>query len=128
MHSRASIVVAVPGHGHAAVNFYRTLALAPFSRAELGSLADCSTLLGALLSKHVQLLDQAPREHGPHAWAEQFSARERQVIEGIVRGQTAKTIARELGLAVTTVNTYRYRAFRRLGIRREIELFALLKR
>ena len=127
VHSRASIVVAVPGHGHAAVNFYRTLAMPPFSRGELRLLGDYSALLGTLISKHMQLLDRGSSEQRRQALAERLSARERGVIEGIVRGQTTKMIARELGLAATTVNTYRYRAFRRLGIRRENELFGLLE-
>lgn len=127
VHSRASIVVAVPGHGHAAVNFYRTLAMPPFSRSELRLLKDYSSLLGALVSKHMRLLDHGPSGRHPEALAERLSARERGVIEGIVRGQTSKMIAREMGLSVTTVNTYRYRAFRRLGIRRDNELFGLLR-
>lgn len=127
VHSRASIVVAVPGHGHAAVNFYRTLAMPPFSRSELRLLKDYSSLLGALVSKHMRLLDHGPSGRRPEAVAERLSARERGVIDGIVRGQTSKMIAREMGLSVTTVNTYRYRAFRRLGIRRDNELFGLLQ-
>lgn len=127
VHSRASVVVALPEHGHAAVNFYRTLALPRFTRDELDVLAQCSALLGAVVAQHMRLLDYgrpardaAPLVHG-------LSARERQIIEAILQGRTTKMIARDTGLAATTVNTYRYRAFRRLGIRREKELFALLR-
>ena len=129
VHSRASVVVALPdGARHATVNLYRTHALAAFAPAELALLARYAPLLGALVAQHVRLLD---RPAGPGdraaALAERLSARERMVIDAIMRGLTTKMLARQTGLAETTLNTYRYRAFRRLGIRREKELFALLQ-
>jgi DNA-binding CsgD family transcriptional regulator len=126
VHSRASVVVPVPGHGHAAVNVYRTLALPRFTPRELALLLRCAPLLGALLAQHMRLQTPADAGGGLDAVLERLTPRERTVIEGIVSGRTSKMIARDTGLAEGTVDTYRYRAYRRLGIRREKQLFALL--
>jgi DNA-binding CsgD family transcriptional regulator len=128
VHSRASVVVPVPGHGHAADNVYRTHSLPRFTQHELALLLRCAPLLGALLSQHMRLL--APTDAGGgglDAVFERLTPRERTVIEGIVAGRTSKMIARDTGLAEGTVHTHRYRAYRRLGIRRETQLFALLR-
>ncbi len=128
VHSRASVLVAVPGYGHAAVNVYRTLALPRFTSRELGLLRRLAPVLGALLGQHMRLLARPGAGAGLDAVLERLTPRERMVIEGIVAGRTTKMIARDAGLAESTVNTYRYRAYRRLDIRREKQLFALLGR
>lgn len=46
-----------------------------------------------------------------------LSARQRQILAGIVRGLQNKTIAWELQLSVRTVEDYRANMFRRLGIK-----------
>ena len=48
---------------------------------------------------------------------ENLSARQRQVLDGIVRGCANKVIALELGLSVRTVEAYRAQLFERLGAR-----------
>jgi len=58
---------------------------------------------------------------------EQLTAREREVLEGIVRGRTNKEIASELGISYRTVETHRESLMRKLQIRTVAELtrFAL---
>lgn len=51
----------------------------------------------------------APHEH--------LSPRELQVLQGLGRALTVSQIARELGLSVKTVSTYRARAIEKLGVR-----------
>ncbi|KWO49721.1 LuxR family transcriptional regulator [Burkholderia sp. MSMB1459WGS] len=51
-----------------------------------------------------------------------LSGRERQVLEGIVRGLSNKEIARELALSPRTVETYRAIAFDKLGAASLVEL------
>ena len=46
-----------------------------------------------------------------------LSTRQRQVLEGIVRGLPNKVIARELQLSVRTVESYRADLLKRLGVR-----------
>ena len=48
---------------------------------------------------------------------ENLSMRQRQVLDGIVRGCANKVIAWELGLSVRTVEAYRAQLFERLGAR-----------
>ena len=54
--------------------------------------------------------------------------RERQVMSLILDGRTTKAAADLLRLSMTTVLTYRYRAFAKLGIRTHRELLALVHR
>jgi DNA-binding CsgD family transcriptional regulator len=51
-----------------------------------------------------------------------LSLREREVIGHLLTGKTAKQVARDVGIELTTVRTHQYRAFRRLGIRTQKEL------
>jgi DNA-binding CsgD family transcriptional regulator len=64
----------------------------------------------------------AAAEAGP--WS-LLSARERQVVDAILGGASTKECARALGVAPTSIATYRQRAFEKLGIRRQVELFRL---
>lgn len=51
-----------------------------------------------------------------------LSQRELQVLESIAKGQTSKEIAQALNLSVRTVETYRVRVKRKLGVRNTAEL------
>jgi DNA-binding NarL/FixJ family response regulator len=59
----------------------------------------------------------APPVVDPVALVGDLSKRQRQVLEGIVRGCANKVIAWELGLSVRTVEAYRAQLFERLGAR-----------
>lgn len=52
-----------------------------------------------------------------------LSERERQVVRAILAGHSAKQAGQQLGLSPTSVATYRQRAFQKLGVRRQVELF-----
>lgn len=52
----------------------------------------------------------------PPQYGESLGARERQVLEGMARGQSNKAIAHELALSVDTVGTYRRCLFVKLGV------------
>ena len=57
-----------------------------------------------------------------------LTEREVNVCARLLTGMTQEGIARDLGLSLPTVKTYRNRAFGRLGIHFKSELFALLSR
>jgi DNA-binding NarL/FixJ family response regulator len=57
-----------------------------------------------------------------HSGLDQLTGREREVLLGIVRGQTNKEIAMELGISHRTVETHRESLMRKLQIRTVAEL------
>lgn len=62
--------------------------------------------------------------------ADDLTSRERQIIECICQGKGSKDIALELDLQLSSVQTYRKRIFRKLGVRSAVELvrYAALNR
>jgi DNA-binding CsgD family transcriptional regulator len=56
-----------------------------------------------------------------------LSTRERTVCLGILAGQKAELIAADIGVAPSTVVTYRKRAYSKLGIRSRASLFAICR-
>lgn len=65
------------------------------------------------LSPALGLLGEPSGGHGPLA---SLSARERQVLQRVVEGQTSEQIAQAINLSRTTVDTYRSRLMRKLGV------------
>lgn len=75
--------------------------------------------------------DQARRSEraagaGVASRLESLSAREREVMEGVLRGEPNKAIAEALGLAVRTVEVHRSRLFEKMGVRSAVELAQVL--
>jgi len=56
-------------------------------------------------------------EQESHHALDQLTAREREVLLGIVRGHTNKQIATDLGISHRTVETHRESLMRKLGVR-----------
>jgi two-component system, LuxR family, response regulator DctR len=56
----------------------------------------------------------------------QLTAREREVMEGVLGGLPNKAIADDLGLAVRTVEVHRARLFEKMGVRSAVELARVL--
>lgn len=121
---RASVLLLLPGGQRAAVSFYRSLAQPEFSREDF-----------EVIEAHAELLAAVTAAHGRSTTATQgavqadiasrllgLSLREREVIDQLRAGRTAKETARELGIELSTVRTHQYRAFRRLGIRTQKDL------
>ncbi len=63
---------------------------------------------------------------GEAADAAGLSAREREIVELIVAGHTGREVAAALGITKSSVDTYRARVFRKLGVDSRAELFARL--
>lgn len=55
-----------------------------------------------------------------------MTPRERQVVEMSADGTPRKVIARRLGISHYTVKALRYRAYRKLGVRRHTQIAATL--
>lgn len=119
---RLSVASRAPDDGGLlAVNLYRHETQRPFRDDDIDQLGALSRPLLACVQRHVAVA-AAPARRDPLAT---LPPRERQVCERLLKGWTHDGIAADLGLAPTTVKTYRDRAFDRLGIHHRNELFAL---
>ncbi|MBP0047568.1 helix-turn-helix transcriptional regulator [Marinobacterium sp. AK62] len=78
-------------------------------------------LTSILVCKHFQL-NESLRMEGPLAF---LSEREQQVCRAVLRGRKNEAIAAELDVAVSSVITYRKRAYEKLGISSRAQLFEL---
>ncbi|WP_227494377.1 helix-turn-helix transcriptional regulator [Ramlibacter pallidus] len=133
MAERISAVRREPDGALFALNLYRHLHQHPFTDAQVCAFESVAPALVALARKHVALTP-VPREERTVEGARQrlalleagLTARELDVCARLLRGMTHEGIASDLRLSLTTVKTYRNRAFDRLGIHFRSELFALV--
>lgn len=124
---RLSIVVCPRGPARPLfLNLYRTHRDGAVSGRELDSLHALAPLLARALVRHAELAALPIRRSISDPFAT-LSARERAVIDGICAGLSTKEIAQQLDIKVTTVITYRQRAYQRLGIQRRLDLIRLLR-
>ena len=61
----------------------------------------------------------------PARFDARLSAREEEVLRHVLAGQRSKDIAALLNVSEKTVGTHRFRAFQKLGLRGELDLFRL---
>jgi len=71
-----------------------------------------------------QVVESFHRDHEHPAPKASLSEREVQVLEGIARGQRIKEVAAEMGLGVTTVQTYLRRIYQKLQVHSQAEAVA----
>ena len=118
------------------VNFYRVTANGKFSNQDLSDLERLGPILSQYVLRHVSIAaDKALPDRdfvrrrvdlllddGTTIFA-QLSERERQVCKRLLLGMSEKELAADLGVALTTVVTYRQRLYAKLGITSKEELF-----
>lgn len=113
------------------VNFYRDSAQGKFQPGEVAAIETLSPLFSQAVKHHYQLNGQhalgiAPmmlarlRQHCP-----QLSKRELDTLRGVLEGKTAYEIADTMGVQPSSVTTYQKRAYKRLAISSQRQLFAL---
>ncbi|MEK9285497.1 MULTISPECIES: LuxR C-terminal-related transcriptional regulator [unclassified Bradyrhizobium] len=114
------------------VNFYRIASQGRFSAAQLARLETISPAIGASVARHFQ--------HGTTATPDQALAtlfatcaplasltpREREVCRRILLGFSSEAISQGLGISLHSTLTYRKRAYERLGISSQNELFSIV--
>ena len=108
----------------AVLTMLRGAVLGPFSEAELALLRNLQpflqyTLNTVYLHRRVQQREGAKERFG-------LTEREVDVVELIIAGANNKTIARELGLSLSTVKTHLQHAFHKTGVSSRTELSALI--
>lgn len=136
-HGMAERVSIVQHHDAAifAINFYRHEHQRPFSDGQLSDFESLAPALLSLAQKQIELTRPRPAKRSTIDWTQQLQCvaptlteRELDVCARLLTGMTQEGIARDLGLSLPTVKTYRNRAFHRLGIHFKSELFALIAR
>jgi DNA-binding NarL/FixJ family response regulator len=73
-------------------------------------------------------LSSVPPQANPPSALEMLSARELEVLTMTTRGYTSKDIAKKLGIAKATVDTYRARVIEKLGAKSRAELVSIAAR
>jgi DNA-binding CsgD family transcriptional regulator len=116
---RISLVVSL-GDSWGVLNAYRPARCDVPLDSAIGNLGGQAQLVASAMKRHLALAQPASAD--PFAV---LSSRERQVIDAILEGLSAKECAKVLGLSPTSIATYRQRAFEKLGIHRQVQLFQL---
>lgn len=105
---------------------YVRAALAAGAHAYLGKRTGSAELLSAIRRLHageVPTGKALPSEQDGDS--QSLSAREREIMQCVIGGQTSRQIADELGITKSSVDTYRARIFRKLGVDNRAALVAL---
>ncbi|UFZ03840.1 helix-turn-helix transcriptional regulator [Bradyrhizobium ontarionense] len=117
------------------VNFYRTAVQGGFAPDERQRIAVVAPLVGAIVARHCQdraaVMDPADKLaqlFAPGGPLSVLTTREKDVCRRILSGFTSEAIAGDLGIALNSVFTYRKRAYEKLGIASQNELFAIALR
>ena len=118
------------------VNFYRITSQGQFTREQVRRLMAVAPAVSAAVARHFQQEgaaegDPAGRLKQLFAYAVPFIAltgREKEVCLRILSGFSSEAIASELGISLHSALTYRKRAYEKLGISSQNELFAIVLR
>jgi DNA-binding CsgD family transcriptional regulator len=111
------------------LNLYRGTQRGPFTSANLHCLNSLSPLLTSLVRRHYSHTPARPGQLSAREAAvlAPLSERERQLCLYLLRGHTLKTTAAKLDIAFSTTETYRKRAYAKLGVASKAGLVALCK-
>ncbi|VWD44366.1 helix-turn-helix transcriptional regulator [Burkholderia contaminans] len=113
------------------INLYRAHRSGAFQPREIAEI-EALALLIAQAAKHHYALAGAAQTAIPQRMLARLrgacpalSTRELDVLRGVLEGQTAHEIGETIGVKASSVVTYQKRAYRRLGISSQRQLFAL---
>jgi DNA-binding CsgD family transcriptional regulator len=118
------------------VNGYRSVTRGPLSPESVQRMKEAGPILIAAVRRHNELVESAAQADAAPSHAELvqrarewgLSAREAEVAAALATGRTQPEIARRSGLALTSVITYRRRAYQKLQVSDRRELRALCER
>jgi len=116
------------------IGLYSSIEDGGFSDSDIHKLNSKMPLIGAIARKFWQLhsdnLASSPRDNSINDIYDDFGAselsqREREVIQYVLRGHSSGSIALNLDVSVTTIKTHRKRAYAKLNISSQSELFSM---
>lgn len=128
---RLSLLVQPAGDIWLSVNFYRDSAQGKFAPGEIAAIETLAPLFAHGVQHHYRLNGQPVQGAAPMMLASlrrhcpELSKRELDVLRGVLEGATAVEIADAMGLQPSSVVTYQKRAYKRMGISSQRQLFAL---
>ncbi|WP_426076993.1 LuxR C-terminal-related transcriptional regulator [Janthinobacterium sp. PSPC3-1] len=128
---RLSLLVQPAGDIWLSVNFYRDSAQGKFAPGEIAAIETLAPLFAHGVQHHYRLNGQPVQGVAPMMLASlrrhcpELSKRELDVLRGVLEGLTAAEIAEATGLQPSSVITYQKRAYKRMGISSQRQLFAL---
>ena len=114
------------------VNFYRITSQGRFHDAERACLQAIAPAIGASVARHFQQA-ATPGQNLAALFATRaplsaLTPREQEVCRRILLGLSSEAISQGLGISLHSTLTYRKRAYERLGISSQNELFAIVLR
>ncbi len=118
-------------------NFYRLSRTGPFTAAQAARLGHAAPSLAAAIARHFERAAPMPQQADIASLLQTLfaatpfavlTAREREVCTKILLGFSSEAIAAHLAISPHSVLTYRRRAYERLGISSQNELFAMVIR
>lgn len=116
------------------VNFYRITAQGRFGDVERARLQAIAPAIGASVARHFQQVATATPDQNlaalfaTRAPLSALTPREQEVCRHILLGLSSEAISQALGISVHSTLTYRKRAYERLGISSQNELFSIVLR
>ncbi|MBR0685714.1 helix-turn-helix transcriptional regulator [Bradyrhizobium manausense] len=114
------------------VNFYRITSQGRFGDAERARLQTIAPAIGACVARHFQeAAAAAPDQNLAALFATRtplsaLTPREQEVCRRILLGLSSEAISQALGISLHSTLTYRKRAYERLGISSQNELFSIV--
>lgn len=102
---------------------YRKAALGAGAHGYLSKRAGAATLLRAIRELHGGAT-LAEAQLDAESDAQALSAREQEIMALLAQGHTQRAVADALGISKSSVETYRARIFRKLGVQTRVELLA----
>lgn len=128
---RLSLLVQPAGDIWLSVNFYRDSSQGQFQPGEVAAIETLSPLFAYAAKHHYSVNGQPTQGVAPMMLARlrqhcpALSKRELDVLRCVLEGLTAVEIAETMGVQPSSVITYQKRAYKRLGIASQRQLFAL---
>jgi DNA-binding CsgD family transcriptional regulator len=114
------------------VNFYRVTSQGRFADAERARLQAIAPAIGASVARHFQQAATPDQNlaalFATRAPLSALSPREQEVCRRILLGFSSEAISQALGISLHSTLTYRKRAYERLGISSQNELFSIVLR
>jgi DNA-binding NarL/FixJ family response regulator len=107
---------------------YARAALAAGAHAYLGKSASPEVLLRCIRQLHAGEVLSGMEPSGAEAGTTSLSPREREIMDMVALGQTSRQMASALGISKSSIDTYRARVFRKLGLESRADLVARLSR